>query len=65
MSEYDADAYMSLWKKIEKQSTLLRSIVEQLEAKEKERQWARHQTDGDLDDGKLIEGITGERNIYK
>ncbi|EYC24845.1 hypothetical protein Y032_0013g2134 [Ancylostoma ceylanicum] len=65
MSEYDADAYMSLWKKIEKQSTLLRSIVEQLEAREKERQWARHQTVGDLDDGKLIEGITGERNIYK
>ncbi|VDM74551.1 unnamed protein product [Strongylus vulgaris] len=65
MSEYDADAYMSLWSKIEKHSNLLRSVVEQLEAKEKERLWARHQTTGDLDDGKLIEGITGERNIYK
>ncbi|KAK6745050.1 hypothetical protein RB195_011638 [Necator americanus] len=65
MSEYDGEAYMSLWNKIEKHSTLLRSIIEQLEAKEKERQWARHQTSGDLDDGKLIEGIVGERNIYK
>lgn len=65
MSEYDADAYMSLWNKIEKQSSHLRSIIEQLEAKKKERYWARHQTAGDLDDGKLIEGITGERNIYR
>ncbi|KAJ1354637.1 hypothetical protein KIN20_011630 [Parelaphostrongylus tenuis] len=65
MSEYDAEAYMSLWNKIEKHSSHLRTIIEQLEAKRKERQWARHQTSGDLDDGKLIEGITGERNIYR
>ncbi|XGW33259.1 hypothetical protein V3C99_017601 [Haemonchus contortus] len=65
MSEYDADAYMTFWNKIEKHSNHLRSIIEQLEAKKKERQWARHQTSGDLDDGKLIEGITGERNIYR
>ncbi|VDL72508.1 unnamed protein product [Nippostrongylus brasiliensis] len=65
MSEYDADAYMSLWDKIEKHSIHLRTVIEQLEAKKKERQWARHQTSGDLDDGKLIEGITGEKNIYR
>ncbi|KHJ98846.1 hypothetical protein OESDEN_01157, partial [Oesophagostomum dentatum] len=65
MSEHDAEAYMSLWKKIENHSNLLRSVVSQLEAKEKERQWTRHQTSGDFDDGKLIEGITGERNVYK
>ncbi|KAK6061171.1 hypothetical protein COOONC_01162 [Cooperia oncophora] len=65
MSEYDADAYNKLWNKIEKHSNHLRSIIEQLEAKKKERQWTRHQTSGDLDDGKLIEGVTGERNIYR
>ncbi|KJH40797.1 hypothetical protein DICVIV_13241 [Dictyocaulus viviparus] len=65
MSEYDDNAYMSLWSKVEKHSTRLRSIIEQLDAKRKERQWIRHQTSGDLDDGKLIEGITGERNIYR
>lgn len=25
----------------------------------------KHQTTGDLDDMKLIEGLTGEKNIYK
>ncbi|VDM60642.1 unnamed protein product [Angiostrongylus costaricensis] len=41
------------------------SAKRQLEAKRKERQWTRHQTSGDLDDGKLIEGVTGEKNIYR
>lgn len=36
-----------------------------LQAKKKEREWVKHQTSGDLDDGKLIEGVTGEQNIYR
>ena len=27
--------------------------------------WLRHQTDGDLDDNKLVDGLTGEMAIYK
>lgn len=65
MSEYDADAYEKLHKKVDKQVAVLRNIIDSLEAKEKERQWAKHQTTGDLDDGKLIEGMTGEKTIYR
>ena len=36
-----------------------------LQAKGKERQWLKHQTHGDLDEAKLIEGLTGERAIYR
>lgn len=36
-----------------------------LQAKSKEREWCRHQTSGELDDTKLIEGLTGERTIYR
>ena len=36
-----------------------------IQAKGKERQWLKHQTHGDLDEAKLIEGLTGERAIYK
>ena len=28
-------------------------------------EWLRHQTSGDLDEGKLIEGIVGEKAIYR
>ncbi|CAJ0945171.1 unnamed protein product, partial [Mesorhabditis belari] len=65
MSEYDDEAYQKLWKRVQRESAHLKSIIEQLEAKKKERLWARHQTIGDLDDGKLIEGMTGEKNIYR
>ena len=36
-----------------------------MQTKGKERNWVRHQTSGDLDDAKLIEGLTGEKAIYK
>ena len=39
--------------------------VRMLQAKGKEREWLKHQTYGDLDEAKLIEGITGEKAIYR
>lgn len=39
----------------------LRVILGNLQAKSKERQWMRHQTSGELDDTKLIEGLP---NLY-
>jgi len=65
MSEYDANAYNDFYKRIGKQVKMLRTIIESLEAKEHERQWAKHQMSGDLDEAKLIEGVTGEKNIYR
>ncbi|CAI2356267.1 unnamed protein product [Caenorhabditis sp. 36 PRJEB53466] len=65
MSDYDAEAYENVWKKVQASSRKLASVIDQLEAKKKEREWTKHQTSGDLDDGKLIEGVTGEQNIYR
>lgn len=35
------------------------------QAKGKERQWLKHQATGELDDAKIIDGLTGEKTIYK
>ena len=43
----------------------LRIMFEGMEAKEKERQWLKNQQTGDLDDNRLVDGATGERNVYK
>ena len=32
---------------------------------EQERIWLKHQTNGDLDDSRLVDGATGDRNVYK
>ena len=38
---------------------------EDLAAKEEERVWVKRQTDGELDDSRLTEGLTGEATVYK
>jgi len=40
-------------------------VLQSLEAKQREREWLRRREDGELDDRRLVEGITGERDVYK
>jgi hypothetical protein len=65
MSEYEAEVYDKFSSRVQRQVQSLRVLLESLQAKGKERHWVRHQTSGDLDDAKLIEGLTGEKTIYK
>ena len=36
-----------------------------LSAREEERVWVKRQTDGELDDTRLTEGLTGDSAVYK
>ncbi|XP_071450278.1 von Willebrand factor A domain-containing protein 8 [Hetaerina americana] len=65
MSEYDGSLYDQFSSGVSKQVKSLRVILSNLQAKSKERQWVRHQTSGEMDDTKLIEGLTGEKTIYR
>uniref|UniRef100_H2YJE0 VWFA domain-containing protein n=1 Tax=Ciona savignyi TaxID=51511 RepID=H2YJE0_CIOSA len=67
MSEFDADMYEKFSSHVRKQdgSLSICRIIINKSAKGKERQWLKHQATGELDDMKLIEGLTGEKNIYK
>ncbi|XP_015436768.1 PREDICTED: von Willebrand factor A domain-containing protein 8 [Dufourea novaeangliae] len=65
MGEYDNQLYSRFSNPVQKQVQALRTIIGSLQAKSKEREWCRHQTSGELDDTKLIEGLTGERTIYR
>ncbi|CAL1547451.1 unnamed protein product [Lymnaea stagnalis] len=65
MSEYDGQLYERYSAGVRRQVQSLRVILDSLQAKGKERQWLKHQSYGDLDDAKLIEGLTGENSIYK
>uniref|UniRef100_A0A8C8RXU2 von Willebrand factor A domain-containing protein 8 n=1 Tax=Pelusios castaneus TaxID=367368 RepID=A0A8C8RXU2_9SAUR len=65
MSEYDASTYERFSGAVRRQVQSLRMILDNLQAKGKERQWLRHQAIGELDDAKIIDGLTGEKAIYK
>lgn len=62
MSGYDASLYSQFSNAVSRQVQSLRMILATLQAKNKERHWSRHQTSGELDDVKLIDG---ERNVLK
>ncbi|KAM4558944.1 von Willebrand factor A domain-containing protein 8 [Odontesthes bonariensis] len=65
MSEYDASTYERFSSAVRRQVQSLRIILDSLQAKGKERQWLKNQALGELDDAKIIDGLTGEKAIYK
>ncbi|XP_041857473.1 von Willebrand factor A domain-containing protein 8 [Melanotaenia boesemani] len=65
MSEYDASTYERFSNAVRRQVQSLRIILDNLQAKGKERQWLKNQSLGELDDTKIIDGLTGEKAIYK
>lgn len=65
MSGYDASLYSQFSDAVASQVQSLRVVLSSLQARNKERQWTRHQTAGELDDVKLIDGILGEKTIFR
>ncbi|CAG8498072.1 10507_t:CDS:10, partial [Cetraspora pellucida] len=65
MTQGDFESYRSYKANVQREIRELHVILESIEAKEKERIWLKNQSSGDVDDTKLIEGLTGDINIYK
>ncbi|KAF5299279.1 hypothetical protein FQA39_LY02452 [Lamprigera yunnana] len=65
MSGYDASLYAQFSDPVSNQVQSLRMILGSLQVKNKERQWSKNQTLGELDDTKLIDGLLGEKTIFR
>ncbi|CAG0920479.1 unnamed protein product [Notodromas monacha] len=65
MNPLEIHLYQNIIDRIGPEIKKLRTIISTLQAKDKERQWVRLQTQGDLDDGRIVEGLTGEKTIYR
>jgi hypothetical protein len=65
MSEHDNEMYLTMLGKVQRQIQTLRVMLANIQSRSSEREWLRHQTTGDLDERKLIEGLAGEKAIYK
>lgn len=65
MSSADADNYGARLTAVQAHIAQLRDLLEHLSAREEERVWVKRQTDGELDDTRLTEGLTGESAVYK
>ncbi|KAF7762262.1 hypothetical protein Agabi119p4_8855 [Agaricus bisporus var. burnettii] len=65
MSAAEARGYGELLTATQAHLQSLHNLLEYLAAKEDERVWVKRQTDGELDDSRLTEGLTGETTVYK
>lgn len=65
MSSAEARGYGVLLEAVQGHIAQLFDLLEHLSAKEEERVWVKRQTDGELDDSRLTEGLTGEATVYK
>jgi hypothetical protein len=58
-------AYHEARSRVETDLIRLRTVLESASLLRKERAWVKNQSFGDLDDSKLVDGLVGERLIYK
>ncbi|KAG5641083.1 hypothetical protein DXG03_006055, partial [Asterophora parasitica] len=65
MSSSEAQGYGTLLTATQAHMLSLHDLLEHLAAKEEERVWLKRQTEGELDDSRLTEGLTGESTVYK
>lgn len=65
MKEDDWDMYKQFRDPIRKDVVTLKAILQQADLKQEEKGWIRRQSHGELDDGKLVDGVTGDKYIYK
>ena len=65
MSEDEWDSYSRFLETIQKDVAILRNTLKSVEGKKAERSWIKGQSHGEIDDTKLVDGLAGERFIYK
>ena len=64
MEKFEYNAYLRFYSKVEAHVSQLRSILI-TNRHVNDREWLRNQSQGELDETRLIDGILGEKNIYK
>lgn len=65
LEELGTEDYDAALLAVARQIRELRVVMEQQEAKDREREWVGHQATGELDDSRLVDGITGDKLIYR
>ena len=65
MGEEEYDMYEDFSAQIQKDVSRLKGILTNVESRKTDRGWLKRQTYGEIDDAKLVDGITGDKYIYK
>ena len=65
MTPEDASKYNGYLSRVSRSVARLRVVLQGLEAKKQERIWMKRQPLGEIDDTLLVDGLTGDKSIYR
>lgn len=65
MSGVDMDLFDRYQLSVRLQVNQFQSILRAMQSKSKERMWVRNRDYGELDESRIVDGITGDKNIFK
>jgi MoxR-like ATPase len=65
MSQTEWEKYQHFAQNIRREISDLRGILKSVVSQSSERGWVKRQSYGEIDDAKLIDGVTGDKHIYK
>ncbi|KAJ3214369.1 hypothetical protein HDU67_001757 [Dinochytrium kinnereticum] len=65
MSSVEGEIYGDYSSRVRADVSRMKVVLEGVRDRKNERSWIRNRSEGELDDGKLVEGIIGEKSIYK
>jgi hypothetical protein len=65
MGSRDWSRYNNLRENVDLQIHQLRSHLKDLQRRNEERVWIKHQTSGELDDSRIVDAVLGEKHVFK
>ena len=65
MGKTDYQMYQRYLHSIALQVAQLKEILSEISSRGRERVWLRNQSQGNLDDSRLVDGLSGERLVFK
>lgn len=65
MGKLDWDRYNNLRTQVEEPIVQLKSLLRDLKKRSEERIWLKNQTSGELDENRLVDALSGERDVFK
>ncbi|RLO04224.1 hypothetical protein DYB28_004348, partial [Aphanomyces astaci] len=65
MTNHELASYQQYVDRVHGETTQLRDLFHNVEQLADERGWLKHQSSGEWDDAKLVDGLSGDRNVFK
>ena len=65
MGKLEWKRYNNLRTEVEEQISQLKSLLKDLKKRSEERVWLKNQTAGELDENKVVDALSGERDVFK